>query len=790
MTAVLLPQGRGIKIPDNLREQGFQPYNKKFGLVIGIDSYKNNIPQLQFAVADARAIKQMLEADLGFDEVVILENQQATRAGIFRALSVFGQKMKQDDQAFFYFAGHGITFGANENEVGFLLPIDVTGTDESSVSESAISMTDIRDRLVRLQAKHVLLAVDACYGGYAASGVRSLSTETQNYIRVITTSKARQIIAAGRKDQQANENSEWGHSAFTYKILDGLKRRLADANEDGVVTAKELASYLESSVSRLTGAKQTPQYAKLTSDDGEFIFILGEGRTTSSASAPVSTLRRKGDVFIKSNPDGASVMVDGVPSGKTTPAEITGLEEGDHIVELRKGLFIAKDTISINANKVSRFEIVLRLGVGMLKISSTPFEADIFIEGKNRGKTPQIVENLPAGPVTVELKKQGYLRYTARVEITPEEQTTHAARLLLPASIRCASDPPGATVMINDSVAGTTPIKLNNLYPGSLTVRLLSPDYERWEQVVALNEGAETVLNPKLVSKYGYISVISVPEGSQVQIDGTDAGVTPLTRFKLTTGSHKIVVKKTDFTEDRQSVSIAPTAITSVRSILTQTVGYLTLRGIENNSSLLIDDKEVSLASTANMKLHLGEHSIKIVDNESGRADTKSISVNPGSKTTLQASYGVYNGNAVINSIVVPGLAQMNDGASGKGTVYLLGVVGTVVFSFISNSDYLTKNGDYETAKKNYSGAQNETDAARFRTTMQQKYDAANSAAQQRTIAVSALAAIYAWNVLDAVMFHSRQTKLTIVNENSMISLMPTVNISNGNVQVGLSLVW
>ena len=47
----------------------------------------------------------------------------------------------------------------------------------------------------------------------------------------------------------------------------------ADTDEDGIIIANQLYSFIQSNVLILTEGKQTPQFEQLTADEGEFAFI-------------------------------------------------------------------------------------------------------------------------------------------------------------------------------------------------------------------------------------------------------------------------------------------------------------------------------------------------------------------------------------------------------------------------------------------------------------------------------------------------------------------------------------
>jgi hypothetical protein len=101
--------------------------------------------------------------------------------------------------------------------------------------------------------KHVLLIFDCCYSGYAAlreSEVIKPPNVTDEYLERITSNRAIQVLAAGEVDQPVNDSGErLGFSAFTGALLDIFESR-RDLDNDGLLTASEIGSYLGPIVSR------------------------------------------------------------------------------------------------------------------------------------------------------------------------------------------------------------------------------------------------------------------------------------------------------------------------------------------------------------------------------------------------------------------------------------------------------------------------------------------------------------------------------------------------------------
>jgi len=248
-------------------------YDNSWALIIGINKYEN-VQKLDFAADDAIAMKEILIESFNFpeDNITMLLNQEATKDNIVKEFSNIAFKAQERDRVLVFFAGHGETMELPEGgQMGYLIPVN---GDADNLYYSSIRMDELKSLALMSKAKHMLYLVDACYGGIAAVGSRGLSTNTPNYIDKIVSDKARQIITAGGKGEQVIEKSEWGHSAFTLNLKRGLKDGRADLNSDGYITANELGMFLSEKVTIDSDNQQTPQYGRMTSQEGEFVFII------------------------------------------------------------------------------------------------------------------------------------------------------------------------------------------------------------------------------------------------------------------------------------------------------------------------------------------------------------------------------------------------------------------------------------------------------------------------------------------------------------------------------------
>ncbi len=301
---------------------------KSWAVVIGINEYEK-VPRLTYAVPDATAVAALLERQ-GF-QVTTLYDEQATQRAIRSQLgNVLAKKVQSEDRVIIYYAGHGeeekLTGG---KRMGYLVPVD---GERQDLAGSGISMGLLKELAEALPAKHILFLVDVCYGGIAGQQFRSLPKMTVDYLRVITRERGRQLITAGGADQQAMEGPEWGHSVFTYYLLEGLTKGHADVNSDGIIPASELYTYLNDRVFRaanLKGHLQRPELWSMAAEKGEFVFVTAQGKAgVAAASSPAEGNSASSDELAKMKAELAAL--------KTQMAQTTQMANAPKPVEQPK----------------------------------------------------------------------------------------------------------------------------------------------------------------------------------------------------------------------------------------------------------------------------------------------------------------------------------------------------------------------------------------------------------------------------------------------------------------------
>jgi hypothetical protein len=241
-------------------------YSRKVAAVIGINDY-GVWPSLEGATPDAKRIAESLRG-MGFGVTEVYDGE-ATRERILQLLGEELQEQTDDESiAMIFFAGHGYTETLpNGEKRGYIIPVD---GDSDRVFSTGISMETLRDLSNRLPAKHVYYAMDSCYSGLGFTRGMGPRPSTENFIDIVTSRRAVQMMTAGQEGEQALEQGGRGiFTSFLVRALDGE----ADFNGDGYVTASEIGAFVPSNVSSATKARQNPRHGTLEGS-GEVVFPL------------------------------------------------------------------------------------------------------------------------------------------------------------------------------------------------------------------------------------------------------------------------------------------------------------------------------------------------------------------------------------------------------------------------------------------------------------------------------------------------------------------------------------
>ena len=411
-------QQRSIRLVEkNAPDMPEMVYRTGWALLIGINDYPN-LPgncQLNYATADALELGKLLQEMYGFPEenIITLTDEKATKQGIMDALASLADpnRINEADCVLVFFSGHGQTVPLpTSGEMGFLVPHDAKvdlgdQLDPSQYYRDCIGMDELRRLAKFIPARHVIFLVDACYSGLAVRSLKGLSPETKGYLKKIARLPVREIITAGRRGEESIESPEWGHGAFTYKLLEALSTEAADVDSDGVITGFELGAYIKQVVPRIVD--QTPQFGYLDGE-GEFVFIPQRVVDTATLMVEVSP--------------GGFVSVD---NGAESPAPLylSEIDPGRHVIKVRAPDFRTHIVeVLLSPGEEKRVPVTLSRAEVILSINSKPEGARVMLDGKLQGKTPLQLDDVSTGEhkISLDLKDYEPVEHTIAVHVPAE----------------------------------------------------------------------------------------------------------------------------------------------------------------------------------------------------------------------------------------------------------------------------------------------------------------------------------------------------------------------------------
>lgn len=179
----------------------------------------------------------------------------------------------------------------------------------------------------------------------------------------------------------------------------------------------------------------------------------------------IANLERKiGGISVKTEPDGATVYIDGKNYG-LTPIEIFDLEVGKHeILITKEGYKSIIKEVEIKEEIIEISETLIK-GISKAYINSNPRGATVIIDGKELGKTPLEINEISLGRHFITLKALGYEEMTKTIDVKEDINTFSFNLIQLNHALIIETEPIGATVYVDDVIKGITPLEIRNLTP-------------------------------------------------------------------------------------------------------------------------------------------------------------------------------------------------------------------------------------------------------------------------------------------------------------------------------------
>lgn len=285
--------------------------------------------------------------------------------------------------------------------------------------------------------------------------------------------------------------------------------------------------------------------------------ITGLPVEASAPGRPVETATPAagyGDVYIKTEPPGATVDVDGERRQGQTPLFLEQLSAGRHEIRLVKENLVGVESVFITPGQTEHLDITLMPGIASLIVLSEPFEAQVEVDGRGVGNTPLTLNSISAGAHRVRLLQAGYEPSVHDVIIAVGEQKRIEVSLIpIEGRLNVSSNIERGTLIVDGTANEVSFPIAHMLSAGTHTVEVRAPYHDPFTKTIAVNQSGDIPLHADLVRQRGILRLSGLPAGTRVFLDGELLGVTPMPDLQQDAGVYQIRLEKPGYEKGKQN---------------------------------------------------------------------------------------------------------------------------------------------------------------------------------------------------------------------------------------------
>jgi uncharacterized membrane protein len=282
----------------------------------------------------------------------------------------------------------------------------------------------------------------------------------------------------------------------------------------------------------------------------------------------ISRPKEKAQLFVSTSPTGASLTIDGKSMGPTQKAGISvAVESGTHhIVVEKEGYLRNEQDVSVHPGEKKSVAVTLeKRGVDFaeVRITTTPDQAVVFVDGNRKGRTPLSLKNITPGEHSLTISKGGYEERNEQITVASGKKKDLEYVLISkqqPAALLVNTSPSGAQLTVDGTQVGKTPASIQDITPGGHSLTLSKEGYQTRSERVSIASGekksVEYPLTPIPIQE-ATLYVNTSPPGAVVTVDGMQGGRTPTYLRRLSIGEHVISVFIPGYIRKEQTVYLS-----------------------------------------------------------------------------------------------------------------------------------------------------------------------------------------------------------------------------------------
>jgi formylglycine-generating enzyme required for sulfatase activity len=275
------------------------------------------------------------------------------------------------------------------------------------------------------------------------------------------------------------------------------------------------------------------------------------------------------------------------------------LRSGEHEVRAElAGYYPLEARIEVGADASQTIRLTLTKLPGLVTLATAPeVRAQVKVDGNLIGTTPLVDFEITPGTHQVELSAERYLSEVVELVVAGGNERQTLTSTLTPnwALVSFATEPAGASVIVDGVAAGATPVDVE-LAAGFREIELRRSGYNAWQERIAVVANEPQALpSVKLTPADGRVQLTTIPPDAAVSVDGTFRGRTPL-QLRLPPGrAHEIAITKPGYETVRRELSVAADSGRALEIELVAQLGEIDVQSNPSSAEIWVDDRLVGV---------------------------------------------------------------------------------------------------------------------------------------------------------------------------------------------------
>jgi TonB family protein len=236
---------------------------------------------------------------------------------------------------------------------------------------------------------------------------------------------------------------------------------------------------------------------------------------------------------------------------------------------------------------------------GVVRVESMPAGAAVFLDGRSVGQTPMDIHDVAvAAPHEVKVELEGYATVTESVMLTAESPRTVVTKTLTrtaPATgtVDVTSTPAGATVKIDGTSVGITPLRGHKINVGTHRVEVSAEGYEPAAERIKVTEGARATVNPWLKAAVKPVPTTTRPPVAPSAAPTADPTIYDENDARITTKPVKTIGKSAEYPKDAVQLKRGQRASVTVSLVVLES-GDVTDVQIVESAGATVDEAVIA----------------------------------------------------------------------------------------------------------------------------------------------------------------------------------------------------